>query len=170
MNIVKFFIGVTLLMLSILLPSSVLAQTGIASYYGDYHHGRLTASGVRFNMHAMTAAHRTLPFGTKLKVTAIKSGKSIYVVVNDRGPYVGNRIIDLSQGAATALGIKNSGIAKVHLEIVGKANLGPTAYQNKKKAKKKVNKKKYVPKHKVQKPIKQKHIPNKKKYVSKRKH
>ena len=93
-------------------------QTGTASWYGKEQHNHLTATGKRFNMYAMTAAHRKLPFGTLLKVTDIETGKSVEVVVNDRGPYVGNRVIDLSMAAAIKLGIKDKGLAKVSIQIL----------------------------------------------------
>ncbi|TDR32975.1 septal ring lytic transglycosylase RlpA family protein [Hydromonas duriensis] len=93
-------------------------QTGVASYYGPGFHGRRTANGETFNMNAMTAAHRTLPFGTKLKVTNLNNGQSTIVRVNDRGPYVGGRIIDLSVAAAKQIGSTTSGTAQVKLEVV----------------------------------------------------
>ena len=91
-------------------------QQGKASYYGKAHHGKKTASGKRFNMHAMTAAHRSLPFGTQLKVTSKDTGKSVIVTVNDRGPYAGGRILDLSQEAARQLGMIKQGVGVVTLE------------------------------------------------------
>lgn len=94
------------------------ASAGVASYYAPGFHGRRTANGERFDMHAMTAAHRTLPFGTLVKVTNLSNGKSTVVRVNDRGPYVGNRVIDLSVAAAKQIGSTHSGVAQVSLEIV----------------------------------------------------
>lgn len=94
------------------------AKTGLASYYAHQFHGRKTASGERFNMHAMTVAHKTLPFGTKLKVTCESTGKSVVVKVNDRGPFHGNRVLDLSYGAAKALGTVNKGVSKVKYEVL----------------------------------------------------
>ena len=94
------------------------ASAGVASYYGPGFHGRRTANGERFDMHAMTAAHRTLPFGTLVKVTNLSNGKSTVVRVTDRGPYVGNRVIDLSVAAAKQIGSTHSGVAQVSLEIV----------------------------------------------------
>lgn len=88
-------------------------QCGGASWYGPGFHGNKTASGVRFNENAMTAAHRSLPFGTVVKVIDQRSGKSINVTINDRGPYHGSRIIDLSKAAATQLGFRNAGVTKV---------------------------------------------------------
>lgn len=84
-------------------------QKGIASWYGPGFHGRKTASGERFNTHELTAAHLTLPFGTKLLVRNERNGKEVVVRVNDRGPYAKSRIIDLSQAAARALGIDGLG-------------------------------------------------------------
>ncbi len=102
-------------------PSNVatkMAQSGVASYYGPGFHGRRTANGETFNMHAMTAAHRTLPFGTQVKVTNLANGKSAIVRVNDRGPYANGRIIDLSVAAAKQIGSTNSGTARVTLEVL----------------------------------------------------
>ena len=102
-------------------PSNVatkMAQSGVASYYGPGFHGRRTANGETFNMHAMTAAHRTLPFGTQVKVTNLANGKSAIVRVNDRGPYAHGRIIDLSVAAAKQIGSTNSGTARVSLEVL----------------------------------------------------
>ncbi|MFO1172262.1 MAG: septal ring lytic transglycosylase RlpA family protein [Hyphomicrobiaceae bacterium] len=92
------------------------SQTGIASYYWQ---GRLTANGERYRPDGISAAHKTLPFGTRVKVTHIASGRSIVVRINDRGPFVRGRIIDLSRGAAGALGIKGAGLARVRIEVVG---------------------------------------------------
>lgn len=92
-------------------------QTGIASWYGRAFNGRRTASGERFNMHAMTAAHRTLPLGSWVRVTVWGKKQSVLVRINDRGPFMRNRIIDLSYGAAVALGIAQRGSAKVELSI-----------------------------------------------------
>ena len=97
---------------------TTLLQTGVASYYGPGFHGRRTANGETFNQNAMTAAHRTLPFGTKLKVTNLANGQSAIVRVNDRGPYAGGRVIDLSVAAAKQIGSTHSGVAKVRIEVV----------------------------------------------------
>lgn len=91
----------------ILSVSDAAAQCGTASWYGPGFHGRRTASGAIFNQNAMTAAHRTLPFGTKLHVTY--KGHSIRVTVNDRGPFVRGRVLDLSRAAARQLGINGVG-------------------------------------------------------------
>ena len=88
------------------------AQTGKASYY---KHGHRTASGERFNPNDYTAAHRTLPFGTRVLVTNLKTGKSVIVRVNDRGPFIKSRIIDVSFGAAQVLGITATGVATVKI-------------------------------------------------------
>ncbi|WP_207883611.1 septal ring lytic transglycosylase RlpA family protein [Pseudomonas sp. 30_B] len=89
---------------------------GTASYYGKAHHGKRTASGERFNQHALTAAHRTLPFGTRVKVTNLNNGRSVVVRINDRGPFGRGRIIDLSKAAAEQLNMLRSGTAPVRLE------------------------------------------------------
>jgi peptidoglycan lytic transglycosylase len=93
-------------------------QCGGASWYGPGFNGRTAASGEKFNQNAMTAAHKTLPFGTVVKVVNQKTGKSVQVRINDRGPYHGGRIIDLSKAAATKLGMMQSGTAKVCLTKV----------------------------------------------------
>lgn len=89
------------------------AESGIASYYGPGFHGRKTASGQRFNMNAMTCAHRTAKFGSHLRVTNLKTGRSIVCLCNDRGPFVRGRVIDLSRAAARALGM--GGLAHVSI-------------------------------------------------------
>ena len=91
---------------------------GVASYYGRRFHGRRTANGERFNMRAMTAAHKTLPFGTKVKVTNARNGRSVIVRINDRGPFIRGRTIDLSRGAAEQIGMIASGHARVKMEVV----------------------------------------------------
>lgn len=93
-------------------------ETGEASYYADKFNGRLTASGERFNNKQLTAAHRVLPFGTKVLVTELESGKTVVVRINDRGPFKRGRIIDLSKAAAVAIGITQKGVAKVKIEVV----------------------------------------------------
>ncbi|ABB24861.1 septal ring lytic transglycosylase RlpA family protein [Pelodictyon luteolum] len=93
-----------------------LVTEGLASYYADRFHGRMTANGERFNMDALTAAHRTLPFGTWVRVTNMENGKEVMVRINDRGPYVNGRIIDLSRGAARELGLIKPGTGEVKLE------------------------------------------------------
>lgn len=102
---------------------NTLYKSGVvASYYAEDFHGKKTSNGEIFNMWAMTCAHKMLPFNTMLKVTNLSNGKSVVVRVNDRGPFVGTREIDLSKGAAAKIGMIGSGTAKVKLEIV---SLGP---------------------------------------------
>ncbi len=91
------------------------ASQGVASFYTE---GTQTASGEKFDTHDLTAAHPTLPFGTRLRVTNVASGKSVTVRVNDRGPYVPGRVVDVSYAAAETLGMVGSGIAKVKLDVV----------------------------------------------------
>ena len=98
------------------LPAEV--ERGIASFYGVPFHGRQTASGEIFDMHAMTAAHKTLKFHTRVEVTDLDTGRSVQVRITDRGPFKPGRIIDLSQGAAEQLGIISKGLASVTLRIV----------------------------------------------------
>ncbi len=93
-------------------------QTGIASWYGDPYHNQRTASGEIFDKNALTAAHRTLSFGTWVMVTNLENGYRVTVKINDRGPNVEGRIIDLSERAASELGMKIAGLAQVALEIV----------------------------------------------------
>jgi rare lipoprotein A len=95
-------------------PKPIKVQTGIASWYRDHR----TASGERFNVHAMAAAHRTLPFGSKVRVIDLKTGHSVIVRINDRGPYIRGRIIDLTVGAARELGTYHRGIARVRIEVL----------------------------------------------------
>ena len=101
-------------------PWPLAVQQGLASYYGQEFHGRKTASGEIFDMQALTAAHRTLPFGTMVKVTNLKNSQSVIVKINDRGPFVEGRMIDLSQGAARKIGI--DGVEQVRLEIIQQPN------------------------------------------------
>lgn len=91
------------------------ATTGLASYYKT---GRVTANGERYNPLGLTAAHRQLPFGTKVKVTNLRNGKSVIVRINDRGPFIKNRVIDLSFGAAKIIGLHHAGVAKVSYTIL----------------------------------------------------
>ena len=103
--------ALAVLVFSISTPS--FAQCGGASWYGPGFNGKTAASGEKFNENAMTAAHRSLPFGTKVKVTDQRNGREIEVTINDRGPFVGKRIIDLSKAAATELGFRNRGTTSV---------------------------------------------------------
>ena len=96
----------------------VQSEQGIASWYGHPYHGRPTSSGEIYNMYAMTAAHRTLPFGTEVRVHDLDDGRDVSVRINDRGPFVNGRIIDLSYAAAKAIGMLGAGTAMVRLEIL----------------------------------------------------
>lgn len=98
--------------------ASQAKQVGVASYYGAELHGHRTASGARFNRHAMTAAHRSLPFGTQLRVTNLSNGKSVVVRVNDRGPFVRRRVLDVSEAAARQLGFVGRGTARITYEAL----------------------------------------------------
>jgi rare lipoprotein A len=90
----------------------------VASWYGQQHQGLKTASGEIFDKNKLTAAHRTLPFGTRLRVTNVENGKTVVVRVNDRGPYVAGRVLDLSYGAAQALGMTGAGVARVEAVVL----------------------------------------------------
>jgi len=94
-------------------------MTGISSWYGPNFHGKLTSNGERYNMHAKTAAHKTWPMDTMVKVTNLQNGRSTVVRINDRGPFVRGRIIDCSYAAGKDLGLDKMGIAKVRIEVVG---------------------------------------------------
>lgn len=94
-------------------------EVGIASWYGKKYHGRKTANGETFKMNKLTAAHRTLPLGLTAKVTNLDNGRSVRVRINDRGPFVEGRILDLSYGAAKKLGMVEAGLARVRIEIQG---------------------------------------------------
>jgi rare lipoprotein A len=96
-------------------------ETGLASWYGEQFHGRPTATGERFDMHALTAAHKTLPLPGLVEVTNLANGRRIVVRVNDRGPFVDNRIIDLSRGSAEALGMLQAGVSEVRVRYLGRA-------------------------------------------------
>ncbi|MDX2259246.1 MAG: septal ring lytic transglycosylase RlpA family protein [Hyphomicrobiaceae bacterium] len=98
-------------------------RVGIASWYGDAFHGRLTANGEVFDMHAVTAAHPTLPLPSLVRVTSLDTGRSVVVRVNDRGPFVADRIIDLSRASATRLGLLQRGTGRVRVEYLGPAPL-----------------------------------------------
>ena len=117
-------LNLILLMLAFVMNARVQADTvmdveeGEASYYADSLAGNKTASGEPYDKDALTAAHRSLPFGTKVKVTYLKTGKSVEVVINDRGPHAKGRIIDLSGAAAQAVGLVEDGHGKVKLEVL----------------------------------------------------
>lgn len=94
-------------------------SNGMASWYGPGFHGRLTANGEVYNQEALTAAHPSLEFGTQVQVTNLNNGRSVVVTINDRGPYAGGRVIDLSAAAARTLNMISSGVAPVELTILG---------------------------------------------------
>lgn len=108
------FIALTIACLAV--PAQ--AQTGAASWYGPKFHGRTTANGERFDMHAATCAHKRLRFGTRLRITNLRNGKTATCRVNDRGPYVGGRIVDVSKGVAARLGMVGRGVARVRIEVI----------------------------------------------------
>ncbi|EGV28745.1 rare lipoprotein A [Thiorhodococcus drewsii AZ1] len=121
----KTFATVALLMLLLPVGSDAMArggigyvQKGIASYYHDSLNGRRTASGQVYNKNRLSAAHKTLPLGSKVRVTDTRTGRSVVVKVNDRGPFVKGRIIDLSRKAARELGIVKRGVARVELKVL----------------------------------------------------
>lgn len=93
-------------------------QIGVASWYGPHFQGHRTADGERFDMHKLTAAHRTLPLGTRVRVTNLKNGRSVEVTINDRGPVPKDRVIDLSKRAAQALGMTKQGLALVRVDPI----------------------------------------------------
>ena len=97
-----------------------IKDRGVASWYGEQFHGRPAANGEIFNMEAMTAAHRTMPLGSIVRVVNLANGKHLHVRITDRGPYVNGRILDLSRAAALELGMEQGGLAHVQVEIVGK--------------------------------------------------
>lgn len=94
------------------------AQAGMASFYHDSFNGRRTASGTRYNKGALSAAHKTLPLGTQVRVTDSRSGRSVVVRINDRGPYARGRVIDLSRAAASEIGLVAKGVSRVTLEVM----------------------------------------------------
>lgn len=97
---------------------------GLASFYGRKFHGRKTASGERYDMHALTAAHRALRFGTQVEVTNLKNGRKVRVRINDRGPFVKGRIIDLSYAAARRIGMLSAGVVKVKVKALPSGKSG----------------------------------------------
>ena len=97
------------------------SQAGVASYYADSFHGRRTASGERYDRNALSAAHRTLPLGTQVRVTDINSGDSVVVQVNDRGPFARGRVIDLSRAAASEIGLTRRGLAEVRVDVLNRS-------------------------------------------------
>jgi rare lipoprotein A len=105
-------------------------ETGVASWYGEDFHGKATANGERYDMDALTAAHRTLPMPTIVRVTNLENGRSIKLRVNDRGPYARGRIIDVSNRAAKLLGFSNKGTARVRVQFEGRADVGASPPQD----------------------------------------
>jgi rare lipoprotein A len=97
---------------------SAVAEAGVVGMASYYKSGRLTANGERFNPHGFTAAHRKLKFGTKVRVTNMRNGKSVVVRINDRGPFIRGRVIDLSLGAAKVIGLHKSGVAKISYTVL----------------------------------------------------
>jgi rare lipoprotein A len=123
---VLFFRSTSFIILLLLFQFSVFAQnydeTGGCSYYADNFQGHGTASGEKYSKDLLTAAHKTLPFNTLLRVTNLRNNKSVIVRVNDRGPYIQGRIIDISGAAAREIGMISSGVVQAHVEYVGMAN------------------------------------------------
>jgi rare lipoprotein A len=103
-------------------------QIGTASWYGKDFHGKPTASGEIYNMYGYSAAHKTLPLGTRVRVTNLDNGRKILVPINDRGPFVGRRIIDMSYGAARHLGMVKEGLAKVRIEVIQTTSTNASGY------------------------------------------
>ncbi len=101
-----------------IVEKSAEVATGIVSWYGDKFHGRKTASGKIYDKNELTAAHKTLPFGTKVRVTNIKNGKSVVVEINDRGPFIKSRVLDLSKAAFSEIGKTSSGVMQVEYEVL----------------------------------------------------
>jgi rare lipoprotein A len=108
----------TMLIGPMMSKASAFSQSGVGSYYGPKFHGKKTASGEKFNQNAMTAAHKTLPFGTRLKVTNLSNKRSVVVRVNDRGPFIRGRIVDVSTIAARQLGLVGRGVARVRIQKI----------------------------------------------------
>ena len=106
------------------------ALNGTASWYGPGFHGKKTASGEIYDQTKLTAAHKTLPLGTKARVTNLDNGSAVEVEINDRGPFVGGRILDLSRAAAGALGLVKSGTAPVRVELIGESSVAESASNN----------------------------------------
>jgi rare lipoprotein A len=124
-----FAFSLKILLYLIIVSQSIFAQepnSGYASYYGKEFQGRKTASGEKYDMKKFTAAHRTLPFGTFLKITHLENNKSVVVKVNDRGPFSKKRVIDVSRAAAEKLGMIADGVARVSIEITHKIDINDT--------------------------------------------
>ena len=126
----KYFFTLFLLLVSSFLFANVYKSNAKASYYAEKYHGRKTANGETFNMYALTCAHKTLPFGTVLRVTNLSNGKNVDVRVNDRGPFVKGREIDVSKAAAQKLGMIKTGTANVRIEIVSGSQPSVVAKKN----------------------------------------
>jgi rare lipoprotein A len=107
---------------------SEVFKAGMASYYHDRFHGRRTASGARYDKNSYSAAHKSLPLGTQVRVTDSRSGKSVVVRINDRGPYARGRVIDLSRAAAQEIGLTRKGVTKVELEILSPSDRHSPSY------------------------------------------
>lgn len=105
-----------------LAASDGFSESGVASWYGPDFHGKQTASGETYNKYAFTAAHKILPFGTRVRVTSLDTGASTDVVINDRGPFKSGRVIDLSYSAAKEIGMIRNGTARVHIKAIGSVN------------------------------------------------
>ena len=105
-------------------------QVGKASWYGDKEHNRKTANGERFDKNAYTAAHKTLPFGTVVRVTNLENGRDVVVRINDRGPFIRGRIIDLSYGSAKSVDLIRMGVAKVKIEVISSPSKRNVGYFN----------------------------------------
>lgn len=110
-------------------PAHPYRRSGLASWYGRPYHGRRTASGQVYDMYRMTAAHRSLPFGSRIRVTNMRNGRSVVLTVNDRGPFVRRRIVDVSYRAARELGFARRGLARVRVEQVQRCR-GRTAQRS----------------------------------------
>ena len=121
----RTIIAAALLLVAALGP----AEEGLASWYGGKFQGRRTASGEIFDTHGLTAAHRSLPFGTRVLVTNLENGRSVEVRINDRGPFVAGRVIDLSLAAARAIGLAGRGVSAVRLEVLAANKPGAPSRQ-----------------------------------------
>ena len=121
----KYLLCLLLTLSLIIIPiyvygSGMQFQTGLASWYGKSMDGKITASGLKFRMNEFTAAHRSLDFGTKVKVSNLENGRTTHVIITDRGPFVEGRIIDLSHAAASSLGMVKKGVCRVMIEVIEK--------------------------------------------------
>ena len=114
----KFLAGAASLLLLIPSAANAAGYMALASWYGPGFHGRTTANGERYDQWGLTTAHKSLPFGTRVRVTNPRTGQSVVVRVNDRGPFIGAREYDLSRGAADAVGLTASGVATLEFEIL----------------------------------------------------